>query len=68
MNNHQNIGTSEIRETVESIKTVILQGQYEAWQMLDSNSSVATDELTNIDIFHTLQIPITKDFPIEDFE
>lgn len=31
------------------------------------NSSVATDDLDAIDIYHTLQVPVTKDFPIEDF-
>ena len=73
---------------------------YENWKMLDSNSSVATDELqsaianvsiisnkssvatdilddqnisasanqlSSIDIYHTLTIPITRDFPVEDF-
>lgn len=61
---------------------------YEAWQMLDANSSVATDELesTNaiaeiaadnssvttdefvaIDIYHTLLVPVTREFPVEDF-
>jgi predicted nuclease of restriction endonuclease-like (RecB) superfamily len=73
---------------------------YENWKMLDSNSSVATDELqsaianvsitsnkssvatdilddqnisasanqlSSIDIYHTLAIPITRDFPVEDF-
>lgn len=66
---------------------------YESWQMLDSNSSVmtdenskntntktkyidnqlivnssvATDESTKIDVYHTLHIPATKDFPIDDF-
>lgn len=30
-------------------------------------SSVATDELQTIDIYHTLQVPLTKEFPIEDF-
>lgn len=29
--------------------------------------SVATDEFHAIDIYHTLQVPLTKDFPIEDF-
>lgn len=73
---------------------------YENWKMLDSNSSVATDELqsaianvsiisnkssvatdilddqnispsanqlSSIDIYHTLTIPITRNFPVEDF-
>lgn len=30
-------------------------------------SSVATDDFCKIDIYHTLQVPLTKDFPIEDF-
>ena len=30
-------------------------------------SSVATDEFQAIDIYHILQVPLTKDFPIEDF-
>lgn len=30
-------------------------------------SSVATDEWQTIDIYHTLQVPLTKEFPIEDF-
>lgn len=55
---------------------------YEGWNMLDADSSVATDELdlsseisqtpvvTNeegIDIYRTLHIDDVKDFPIEDF-
>lgn len=44
---------------------------YEAWDMLDSNSAVATAELQNsenqIDIFHTLSISNIPDFPVEDF-
>lgn len=44
---------------------------YEAWNMLDSNSAVATAELQNsenqIEIFHTLSISNIPDFPVEDF-
>lgn len=63
---------------------------YESWQMLDPNSSVATDvsnsasviveledvkstsalvdlQNTQIDIYQSIQVPETKDFPIEDF-
>ena len=55
---------------------------YENWDMLDSNSASALAELQNkdnqavvisasalaeIDIYNTLQVPLTKDFPIEDF-
>lgn len=44
---------------------------YEAWNMLDSNSAVATAELQNsenqIDIFHTLSISNIPDSPVEDF-
>ncbi len=44
---------------------------YEAWNMLDSNSAVATAELQNsenqIDIFYTLSISNIPDFPVEDF-
>ena len=39
----------------------------EAENQVIVNSSVATDELAAIDIYHTLQVPVTKDFPIEDF-
>ena len=63
---------------------------YENWQMLDPDSSVATDEFssasalvdsentnstitivelqnTPIDIYQSIRVPETKDFPIEDF-
>ena len=56
---------------------------YDNWQMLDANSSVATDELSplkssvatddlqktnnQIDIYHSIVIPNTAEFPIEDF-
>lgn len=44
---------------------------YEAWNMLNSNSAVATAELQNsenqIDIFHTLSISNIPDFRVEDF-
>lgn len=56
---------------------------YEGWETLDANSSVTTDELDQlessvitdkmqnalnvINIYQTLQITNTKDFPIEDF-
>ena len=44
---------------------------YEAWDMLDSNSAVATAELQDaenqIDIFHTLSITNISNFPVEDF-
>ena len=32
-----------------------------------SNSPIAIGELQKIDIFHSLQIPLSRDFPIEDF-
>lgn len=34
---------------------------------LINNSPIAIGELETIDIFHSLQIPVSKDFPIEDF-
>ena len=48
---------------------------YESWSLLDSNSasalaelsSVVTDEFQGIDIFHLIQVPLNKAFPIEDF-
>lgn len=55
---------------------------YEAWMMLDPNSSVMTDELESnesqehsissvmtdeIDIYQAIRIPDIKDFPVEDF-
>lgn len=52
---------------------------YENWIMLDANSSVTTDDneknkssvatgdLVTIDIYHTLMVPVTRDFPVEDF-
>lgn len=56
---------------------------YEAWQLLDSNSSVVTDKSQNqdlsvvtdktqqtnnqIDIYHSIAIPNVAEFPIEDF-
>ena len=44
---------------------------YEAWEFLDSNSSVATDELhtieNQIDIYHSIRIPDITHFPVEDF-
>lgn len=53
---------------------------YEAWVMLESNSSVATDELKNvddvkdlvgadnsIDIYHSMSIASVADFPVDDF-
>lgn len=30
-------------------------------------SSVATDDFVAIDIYHTLGVPVTRDFPVEDF-
>lgn len=36
-------------------------------EIASGKSSVATDDLVAIDIYHTLQVPVTKDFPIEDF-
>ena len=56
---------------------------YEAWQMLDSESSVTTDECqriessvatdelqatdSEIDIYHSFAIPNAVEFPVEDF-
>ena len=40
---------------------------YDNWLLLDANSSVATDERNAIDIYHTIQAPVTEHFPIEDF-
>ena len=53
---------------------------YEAWMILDPNSSVMTDELNansataiaelqdyKIDIYQAIKIPETKDFPLEDY-
>ena len=53
---------------------------YEVWQLLDSNSSAVADELIDnsttaiiesynykIDIYHSIQIPDLKSFPVDDF-
>lgn len=53
---------------------------YEGWSMLDANplvmtndlpekskSLVATNEIESIDIYHGLQLPNIKEFPVEDF-
>ena len=44
---------------------------YEAWQILDANSAVATAELlyadNEIDIFHAMQVSNVAEFPVEDF-
>ena len=44
---------------------------YEAWQILDINSTVATVELlttdNEIDIFHAMQVSNVAEFPVEDF-
>lgn len=32
-----------------------------------NKSSVATGDLVTIDIYHTLMVPVTRDFPVEDF-
>ena len=44
---------------------------YEAWEILDINSTVATVELlttdNEIDIFHTMQVSNVAEFPVEDF-
>ena len=44
---------------------------YEAWKILDANSTVATAELytseSEIDIFHTMSVSNIAEFPIEDF-
>lgn len=31
------------------------------------NQSVITDDFVAIDIYHTLMVPVTRDFPVEDF-
>ena len=43
------------------------QGDTNSASTLADISSVATDDINKIDIYHTLQVPLTKDFPIEDF-
>ena len=44
---------------------------YEAWEILDINSTVATVELlttdNEIDIFHAMQVSNVTEFPVEDF-
>ena len=44
---------------------------YEAWEILDINSTVATVELlttdNEIDIFHAMQVSNVAEFPVEDF-
>lgn len=42
---------------------------YEEWQMIDTNSSVITDELHETDEIriHQLQLPNFKNFPVEEF-
>ena len=36
-------------------------------EIATDNSSVVTDDFVAIDIYHTLMVPITKEFPVEDF-
>lgn len=41
------------------------QGYTNSASTLADISSVATDDINKIDIYHTLQVPLTKDFPRE---
>ena len=43
------------------------QGVTNSTSVLADISSVATDKFHEIDIYHTMQVPLTRDFPIEDF-
>lgn len=36
-------------------------------EIATDKSSVVTDDFVAIDIYHTLMVPITKEFPVEDF-
>ncbi|MBR5716507.1 MAG: DUF1016 family protein [Bacteroidales bacterium] len=46
----------------DEIKTTITIAE-----ITSGNSSVITDDLVAIDIYHTLMVPITREFPVEDF-
>lgn len=50
---NSSVVTDELRPTIDEIS--------------EDKSSVITDDLLAIDIYHTLMVPVTKDFPIEDF-
>ena len=54
--------------TTDELKSPITIGDLQDVEIEPiSNSPIAIGELQKIDIFHTLQIPVSKDFPIEDF-
>ena len=57
--------------SVSSLKNMRLF--YEEWSILDTHSPIAIGELNQdksdniIDVDHSLQVPVTGDFPVEDF-
>ena len=54
--------------TTDELKSTITIGDSQNNEVESiSNSPIAIGELQKIDIFHSLQIPVSKDFPIEDF-
>lgn len=53
--------------TLAELKNIENQIAANSTSTLADISSVITDELQTIDIYHTLQVPLTKEFPIEDF-
>ena len=54
--------------TTDELKSTITIGDSQNNEVESiSNSPIAIGELRKIDIFHSLQIPVSKDFPIEDF-
>lgn len=52
---NSSVATDELKSTITIAETA------------SSNSSVITDDLLAIDIYHTLMVPVTREFPVEDF-
>lgn len=50
-----------------SVATDELKSTFTIAEIASGNSSVITDDLVAIDIYHTLMVPVTREFPVEDF-
>ena len=50
-----------------SVATDELKSTFTIAEIASGKSSVITDDLVAIDIYHTLMVPVTKEFPVEDF-
>lgn len=67
LDSNSSVTTDESKTTFAIAEIQKLNSSVATDELAITNSSVTNDEIGAIDIYHTLQVPVNRDFPVEDF-